>query len=233
MIGDWSWLPEYWPKFVSGTWLTIQLLLICSTLGFLLAVPVGLVQVTGPKWLGAIARGFCTFIRGTPLLIQIWLIYYGVGQLFPQIDGIRETFIWPYLRAAFPYAVFALTVSVAGYVGEVMRGAFAGVPKGELEAARAMGMSPFTILRRIWLPRAVQNVFPTLAGEMVLTLKSTPLVSTITIHELFSRSTEVRQDTFIIYEPLLLVAGIYICLTGIIVLIFRYLESRIPNPARA
>ena len=120
MIGDWSWLPEYWPKFVSGTWLTIQLLLICSTLGFLLAVPVGLVQVTGPKWLGAIARGFCTFIRGTPLLIQIWLIYYGVGQLFPQIDGIRETFIWPYLRAAFPYAVFALTVSVAGYVGEVM-----------------------------------------------------------------------------------------------------------------
>ncbi len=79
--------------------------------------------------------------------------------------------MWPYLRAAFPYAVVAFVFSVAGYSGEVMRGAFAGVPKGELEAARAMGMSPFTVLWRIWLPRALQNVFPTLAGEMVLTLK--------------------------------------------------------------
>lgn len=229
---NWDWLPEYWPGLVSGLWLTIELLVICATLGFLLAVPIGLVQVTGPKWLAMIARGFCTVIRGTPLLIQLWLIYYGVGSLFPSIEGIRDSFLWPYLRAAFPYAVVAFTLSVAGYVGEVMRGAFAGVPNGELEAARAMGMSRFTVLRRIWLPRAVQNVFPTLAGEMVLTLKATPLAATITVHELFSRSTEVRQETFRVYEPLLLVAGIYICLTAIIVIIFRYLESRIPAPAR-
>ena len=230
---DWYWLPEYLPKLISGFWLTVELLLICATLGFLLAIPVGLVQVTGPRWLSAIAAGFCTFIRGTPLLIQIWLIYYGIGTgVFPQIDGIQDTFLWPILRAAFPYAVFAFTISVAGYVGEVMRGAFAGVPKGELEAARAMGMSSFTVLWRVWLPRAVQNVFPTLAGEFVLTLKSTPLAATITVHELFSRSTEVRQDTFLTYEPLLLVAGIYLCLTGVIVVIFRWLENRIPNPAK-
>ena len=82
--------------------------------------------------------------------------------------------MWPLLRAAFPYAILAFTLSVAGYVGEVMRGAFAGVPTGELEAARAMGMSSIKVLWRIWLPRAVQNVFPTLAGEVVLTLKATP-----------------------------------------------------------
>ena len=169
---DWSWLPEYWPKLVSGLGLTIQLLIICASLGFLLAVPIGLVQVTGPKILAIPARMFCTFIRGTPLLIQLWLIYYGLGSVFPQIEGIRDSALWPILRAAYPYAVFAFTLSVAGYVGEVMRGAFAGVPKGELEAAHAMGMSRFTILYRIWLPRAVQNVFPTLAGEMVLTLKA-------------------------------------------------------------
>ena len=219
---DWSWIPDYQDKLISGLGLTLQLLGICATLGFLLAIPVGLVQVTGPRWLSAIAQGFCTAIRGTPLLIQLWLIYYGVGQLFPGIEGIRESVLWPYLRAAFPYAIFAFTLSVAGYVGEVMRGAFAGVPKGELEAARAMGMSPFTVLWRIWLPRAVQNVFPTLAGEMVLTLKATPLAATITVHELFSRSTEIRQDTFRVYEPLLLVAGIYICLTAVIVLIFEF-----------
>ncbi|MEM7303474.1 MAG: ABC transporter permease subunit [Pseudomonadota bacterium] len=230
---DWSWLPEYWPKLISGLWLTIELLLICSTLGFFFAVLIGLVRVSGPRWLAAIATGFCTFVRGTPLLIQLWLIYYGVGGLFPSIPGIQDSVLWPILRAAFPYAVFAFTVSVAGYVGEVMRGALAGVPKGELEAARAMGMSSFTVLWRIWLPRAVQNVFPTLAGEMVLTLKATPLAATITVHELFSRSTEVRQDTFLTYEPLLLVAGIYICLTAIIVVIFRYLENRIPKATLA
>ena len=155
---DWSWLPEYGDRLISGLWLTIELLIICATLGFLLAIPVGLVQVTGPRWLSAIARGFCTFIRGTPLLIQLWLIYYGLGSIFPSIEGIRDSFLWTYLRAAFPYAVFAFTLSVAGYVGEVMRGAFAGVPKGELEAARAMGMSPMKVLLRIWLPRAVQNL---------------------------------------------------------------------------
>ena len=230
---DWSWIPEYSDKLISGFWLTIQLLVICSCLGFILSVPIGLVQVTGPRYLAAIARGFCTVIRGTPLLIQLWLIYYGVGELFPGIEGIRESFLWPVLRAAFPYAILAFTLSVAGYVGEVMRGAFAGVPKGELEAARAMGMSPFKVLYRIWLPRAVQNVFPTLAGEVVLTLKATPLAATSTIDELFGRSTEVRQDTFLVYEPLLLVAGIYVLLTGVIVTIFGWLENRIPKPSVA
>ena len=226
---DWSWFPEYFPRLLSGLSLTIQLLLLCATLGFILAVPIGLVQVTGPRPLALLARTFCTIVRGTPLLIQLWLIYYGLGSIFPQFSGLRETFIWDFLRAAFPYAAFAFTLSVGGYVGEVMRGAFAGVNKGELEAARSVGMSPLTTLRRIWLPRAVQNVFPTLAGEMVLTLKATPLAGTITVHELYSIGNQVRQDTFLTYEPLLLVASIYICLTGIIVVLFRHLENRIPR----
>ena len=156
---DWSWLAEYGPDLLQGFWLTLKLLIVCSSLGMLMAIVIGLVQVTGPKFPAAIARGFCTYIRGTPLLIQLWLIYYGLGELFPQIDGIKDSFIWPLLRAAIPYAIFAFTLSVAGYVGEIMRGAFAGVPKGELEAARAMGMSPFKVLMRVWLPRALQNVF--------------------------------------------------------------------------
>ncbi len=226
---EWYWLPEYLPKFAHGLWLTLQLLTLSIVLGMSLAIPIGLVQVTGPRPLAWLAMGFCTVIRGTPLLIQLWLIYYGLGSLFPFIPGIRETMIWPLLRDAFPYALFAFTISVAGYEGEVMRGAFRGVPKGELEAARAIGMGPFTILRRIWLPRALQNVFPTLAGEFVLTLKSTPLAATITIFEVYGVSSIVRQETYRIYEPLLFVAAIYICLTGIIVLMFRWLENRIPR----
>lgn len=227
----WSWIPEYLPKFLDGLLITLQLLSLSIIFGMLLAIPIGLVQVTGPRWLGFIARGFCTVVRGTPLLIQLWLLYYGLGALFPAIPGIRESFMWPILREAFPFALLAFTISVAGYEGEVMRGAFKSVPKGELEAARAFGMSRFTLLRRIWLPRALQNVLPTLAGEFVLTLKATPLAATITVFDVYGVGSIVRQETYRIYEPLLFVAGIYIILTGIIVLFFGWLERRVPRPA--
>ncbi|WP_239025099.1 ABC transporter permease [Rhodoligotrophos defluvii] len=225
----WDWLPEYSSALLVGVWHTLLLLFSSALLGFLLAVPLGLVQVTGPAPLSWLARGFCTVIRGTPLLLQIWLIYYGVGSLFPQIPEIRESFLWPYLRQAWPYGLFALTLSFAGYEGEVMRGAFAGVPRGELEAARAFGMGRFTMLRRIWLPRAVQRALPTLNGEMVLQLKSTPLVATITVIDVYAVVARIRQDTFLVYEPLLFLALVYMCLTGILVVAFRYFERRIPT----
>jgi polar amino acid transport system permease protein len=228
---QWYWVSEYLPNFISGIGLTLQLLFYSIVIGMSFAIPIGLVQVTGPRWLAIPARMFCTVIRGTPLLIQLWLLYYGLGSLFPMIPGIRESFIWPLLRDAFPYAVLAFSLSVAGYEGEIMRGAFKSVPRGELEAARAFGMGRFTLLRRIWLPRALQNVLPTLAGEFVLTLKSTPLAGVITVYEVYGVGTIVRQETYRVYEPLLLVAGIYICLTGIIVLFFRWLENRVPRPA--
>jgi len=218
----WEWLPEYAPRFIEGIWVTLQLLGLSIFFGMLLAIPIGLVRVTGPWPLAWLATAFCTIIRGTPLLIQLWLIF---GSLFPSIPGLRESFLWPILREAFPYAVFAFTLSVAGYEGEIMRGAFKGVPKGELEAARAIGMSRFQVLRRIWLPRALQNVFPTLAGEFILTLKATPLAATITVFEVYGVSTIVRQETYRIYEPLLFVAGIYIFLTICLVILFRFLET--------
>lgn len=227
---QWYWVAEYMPKFIDGIIITLQLLGLSIFFGMILAIPIGLVQVTGPKWLSIPARAFCTVVRGTPLLIQLWLLYYGLGSLFPLIPEIRESFLWPILRDAFPYAVLAFTLSVAGYEGEVMRGAFKGVPKGELEAARAFGMSRFTVLRRIWLPRAFQNVLPTLAGEFVLTLKSTPLAATITVFDVYGVGSIVRQETYRVYEPLLLVAGIYICLTAFIVVFFRWLENRVPRP---
>ena len=92
-----------------------------------------------------------------------------------------------------------------------------------------MGMPPFTMFRRVWLPQALQRVLPTLGGETVSQLKSTPLVSTITIMEIYAVTGRVRQDTFIIYEPLLLLAVVYMLITGLIVLMFRWFESRTPT----
>ena len=224
----WDWLPKYLPLAAEGVWRTIWILVVTATLGFLLAIPLGLAQAAGPWYLAAPARAFCTVIRGTPLLLQLWLLYYGLGSLFPQFPWIRQSDLWPILRQAWPYAVLALTLSFAGYEGEVMRGAFKSVPQGQLEAARAMGMPRWKILLRIWLPQAIQRALPTLGGETVLQLKATPLVATITVVDIYAVSTRVRQDTFIIYEPLLLLAVVYMIITGVIVLAFRWLERRIP-----
>jgi polar amino acid transport system permease protein len=225
----WDWLPAYLPLAMQGIWRTIWLLVVTSILGIALAIPLGLAQAAGPWFLAVPARTFCTIIRGTPLLLQLWLLYYGLGSLFPQLPWIRESFLWPYLRQAWPYGVLALTLSFAGYEGEVMRGAFAGVPRGQLEAARAFGMRRWTAFRRIWLPQAVQRALPTLAGESVLQLKATPLVATITMVDIYAVASRVRQDTFVTYEPLLLLAVVYMAITGIIVLAFRRLEARIPT----
>ncbi|MCP8896265.1 ABC transporter permease subunit [Shinella daejeonensis] len=225
----WDWVPRYAGRLAYGVGVTLLMLVSTSVLGFLLALPIGLVQVTGPWPLRMLARGFCTTIRGTPLLLQLWLLYYGLGSLFPQFPEIRNSFLWPYLREAWPYGVAALTISFAAYEGEVMRGAFAGVPRGELEAARAFGMSRLTVFRRIWLPRAVHRALPTLNGEMVLQLKATPLVATITVIDVYAIISKVRQETYITYEPLLLLALIYLCLTAVLVVAFRWFENRIPT----
>lgn len=229
IFGRWDWLPQYLPRLGSGILVSLAMLFGSAIIGFAFALPLGLAQVTGPAWLKWLATGFCTVIRGTPLLLQLWLLYYGIGSLFPMIPGIRGTFIWPYLREAWPYGLAALTISFAAYEGEVMRGAFAGVPPGELQAGRAYGMSPWQIFRRIWLPRAVHRALPTLNGETVLQLKATPLVATITVVDLYGVISRVRQDTYLTYEPLFLLALIYLVLTGILVMIFRYFENRIPT----
>jgi polar amino acid transport system permease protein len=225
----WDWIPAYAGEMAEGVWRTIWLLVLSVFIGMLLAIPLGLAQAAGPWWLAAPARAFCTVIRGTPLLLQIWLLYYGLGTLFPQFPAIRNSDLWPILRQAWPYALLALSLSYAGYEGEVMRGAFKSVPPGQLEAARAMGVPRLTILRRIWLPQAVQRVLPTLGGETVLQMKATPLVATITVVEIYEVASQVRRELLITYEPLLLLAAIYMALAGVIVLIFRWLENRVPQ----
>jgi polar amino acid transport system permease protein len=225
----WDWLPTYLPQLLHGLLITIELLLFSVIIGMIFAIPIGLVQALNTPLLSKVARGFCTFIRGTPLLVQIWLLYFGFGSVFPMIPGIRQSFLWPVLREGYFYALLALTISFAGYEGEIMRGAFLGVPKGELEAAKAFGMSPWKVLRRIWFPRAFRLALPTLAGETALQLKATPLAATVTVLDLFGVSNKIRQDTFRVYEPLILVLIVYVVLYFFIVWAFRWYENRIPQ----
>lgn len=227
----WDWVPEYSGQLVAGIWRTLLLLFSSVLVGMIFAIPLGLAQVTGPRPLGWLAAGFCGIIRGTPLLLQLWLLYYGLGSILAANPEFRKAYpdLFYYIRQAWPYGFLSLTISFAAYEGEVMRGAFKGVPRGELEAAKAFGMGRWTLFRRIWLPRAVHRALPTLTSDAVLQLKSTPLVATITVVDAYGVMSKVRQATYLTYEPLLLLALIYMILTGIMVVAFRYVENMVPT----
>ncbi|MDQ0455571.1 ABC transporter permease [Rhizobium paknamense] len=225
---EFSWIFSYWPLLLSGARQTLLLLVISVGFGFLLAIALAFAQVSGGPAVRLLARAYCTFFRGTPLLIQLWLLYYGVGSLLPMIPGLRQSLFWPILREGFFFAAVSFTLNYAAYEAEVLRGALLGVPKGELEAGRAFGMSRFTLIRRIWLPRAIRMALPTIAGEVVMQLKATPLAFTVTVMDLYAVAFKVRQDTLLVYEPLLVVTVFYLALTALIARAFRLMEAQVP-----
>ena len=143
------------------------------------------------------------------------------------MPAIHHSFLWPYLREGFWYGVVALSLNTAGYTGEILRGAILAVPHGEIEAARAFGMSKWLVLRRVTLPRAYRICLPTLVGETILLLKSTPLVYTITVLDMMGVANFIRVQTFRVYEPLLAAALIYVFLTFVLTRFFRWLEARL------
>lgn len=225
---DFSWIARYWPLLLSGAWQTVTLLVLSVVFGFIIAIGLAFAQVRGGRTLRWLSKSYCAFFRGTPLLIQLWLLYYGVGSLLPMIPGIRHSIFWPVLREGFFFAVVSFTLNYAAYEAEVLRGALLAVPKGELEAGRAFGMGRFTLIRRIWLPRAIRIALPTIAGEVVMQLKSTPLAFTVTVMDLYAVAYKVRQDTLLVYEPLIVVTVFYLILTAIIARAFHIVEAQVP-----
>jgi polar amino acid transport system permease protein len=223
---DFSWLPKYAPLLLEGVWRTLLLLVLSGLIGNTLAVLVGFGRISRNWAISTATLGFTSVIRGTPLLVQVFLMYYGLGSVFAGWKAIHETFLWAYLREGFWYMVAALAISTAGYTGEVVRVALLSVPRGEIEAGRAFGLSPFNVIRRIWLPRALTAVLPTLAGETVLLLKATALASTITVIDLLGAANMIRAQTYRTYEPLLFVAVGYFLLTMIVERAFRLMERR-------
>lgn len=213
---DLAWLGDYGGLLLAGLGTTLSLLVVAAVFGFALAVLMALARLSAVRLLRWPAEFVTSVIRGTPLLVQIYIFYYGLGTLFAAYPAIRTSMLWPYLRDGYWYVAFALIVSVGAYVGEIVRGGLLAVPRGELEAARAFGMNPRQVLMRVWLPRAIGEIYPVLAGETVLLLKSTALASTVAVVDLLGAANLVRAQTFRVYEPLLLVAAIYLGITLVI-----------------
>lgn len=213
---DFSWISTFASELLRGVGITLTLLLLAGVFGFILAIIVALGRLSPNRIIASSMRAYSSVFRGTPLLVQIYILYYGVGSVFASYPLIRGSWLWPYLRDGFWYVTLALVLSVGAYVGEVLRGGLRAVPRGELEAGRAYGMSPWLLLRRVWLPRALQILKPTLAGESILLLKSTALASTVAVTDLLGAANLVRAQSLRVYEPLLAVALIYIILAFLI-----------------
>ncbi len=207
--------------FLRGIGLTVELLLLSAAIAFLLAVPLALMRVSHR----AIPRRFAYFymylFRGTPLLTQLFLIYYGLAQF----DAVKNSPLWPILREPWPCALIALSLNMSAYVAEVLRGGILGVPAGEREAGLAMGLSPFQLNRRIILPRAIRIALPALGNEMVVQMKSTALISTITLLDVTGVARRIVTRTY--STDALFIAGIiYVVMTWAIGRGFRLAEAR-------
>jgi polar amino acid transport system permease protein len=215
----WDLVTENQLAFQRGIGLTIQLLLLSSAIAFLLAVPLALMRVSRSAALRRPAWLYVYLFRGTPVLTQLFLIYYGLSQF----DAVRQSPLWPVLRDPGPCALIALSLNMAAYVAEVLRGGIEGVPPGEKEAGLAAGLSPFQLYRLVILPRAVRIALPALSNEMVVQMKSTALVSTITLLDLTGVARRIEARTYSI--DALFVAGIaYVILTWTIGTGFRLAE---------
>jgi polar amino acid transport system permease protein len=213
--------------FAHGLWLTVELLALSTLLGLSFALPLALMRVSGSRLASGASAAYTYLFRGTPLLAQLFLIYYGLAQF----DAVRSSALWPVLRDPWPCALIALSLNMAAYVAEVLRGGILGVPAGEREAAVAMGMSPALLYRRIILPRAFRIALPALSNEIIVQLKSTALVSTVTLLDVTGVARRIVTRTY--STDALLVAGLlYLVLTYVISRAFRLAERRLNRHLR-
>jgi His/Glu/Gln/Arg/opine family amino acid ABC transporter permease subunit len=219
-------------KLVEGLWTTLVLLAVCGVLGNLLALPVAFARISDRAWLRRSAYFFILVLRGTPVLVQLYLVYFGLGEVLARFPELRNSILWPYFRSAFGYAVIALTLNTAAYCAEIWRGALQGLPKGQIEAAKSLGLGPWQVRLLVLLPQAFRNALPSLAGQNILLLKATSLASTITIFEVMAAANVVRSRTFRVYESLLGAALVYIALTLVLTLAFSAVERWANRPYR-
>ncbi len=212
------------PKLLTGSITTIQLTFISVSIGLCIAVPLALMRVHKNPVLRCPVYGFIFYFRGTPLLVQIFLIYYGSGQFQALFDQIG---LWQLFREAWFCAILSLTLNTAAYTAEILRGAIQSVPFGEIEAARACGMSGSLLYRRIILPKAFRIAWPAYTNEVVFLLQATSLVSIITIMDITGAARVIASRSFAFYELYLTAALLYLFLVYGVLYVFRRIEYRI------
>ncbi|MBI3507992.1 MAG: ABC transporter permease [Proteobacteria bacterium] len=226
---DFAFLYEMLLTILPGVPLTLKLAASSVALGAFLALPLALMRLSKIGVLDWFAKIYVFVFRSTPLLLQIFVIYYGLGQ-FPEI---RRSFLWPFLRDPYWCAILALTLNTAAYASEIIRGGLTSVPLGQIEAASAVGMSRFTTFRRIVLPQAIRQALPGYGNELILMVKATSLASIITMMEITGIAAKMISETYRAIEIFVVAGAIYLCLNFVLTRLVMLLEARLNPQLRA
>jgi octopine/nopaline transport system permease protein len=218
---DLSFMAETFVQLLQGLPLTLNLAATAVALGAGLAMLLALMRNSGLLPLDLLARGYVFVFRGTPLLVQVFLIYYGLGQFRPALQAWG---LWGFFREPYWCAVLALTLNTAAYATEIIRGGLQAVPANQVEAARACGMSGFLLFRRIVFPIAVRQALPAYGNEIILMVKATSLASIITLMELTGIAHKLISQTFRAVEIFIVAGAIYLLLNFLVTRAIQLLE---------
>lgn len=220
---DFSFLSNYSQFFIDGTKITIAISVCTLLLGFIVGVVICLARISRNKVLSFLGRVYIEFLRGTPLLVQIYIIYFGfptIGIKFPSLGSIPSEYI---------SAVVALSINSSAYIAEILRSGIQSIDKGQMEASRSLGLDYSTSMRLVIIPQALKNVLPALANEFIVLVKESSIVSVIGIQDLMYSADIVKGNTYLAFEPLLVAAMIYFILTFTLSKLVGLLEFKLAN----
>lgn len=217
------------PRMLAGLGLTLELLLLSSAIGLVLAVTTLLMRISGRWFLVAPAVTYIYIFRGTPILVQIFVIYYGL----PQFEFIRESVFWPFLREPFWCCILALSLNAGAYVSEILRGGVLGVDKGIREAASAVGISKTQSFIYITSPIAIRLSLPAYSNDIISMTKATALASTVTLADMTGVARTIVAQTFAPYEIFISAAIIYMVIAWMVQKGFGMLEMRMSRYLKA
>jgi len=229
MIFDFALIADSIPKMLAGFWMTFELWFLSAVLGLALAIILLLMRISGRWYLYAPAMAYIYIFRGTPILVQIFIIYHG----FPQLEFIRDSIFWPILREPYGCAILALTLNTGAYVSEILRGGVLGVDRGLKEAGAALGLSSTHRFIYITSPIAIRLALPAYSNDIISLMKSTALASTITLLDMMGIARTIVAETYAPYEIFLSLGVIYLILTWIIQKSIGLIEKRMSRHVRS
>jgi polar amino acid transport system permease protein len=213
-------LAVHGPRYLSGLAMTLLITGLGAAIAGLISPWFALWRAQGGPVAQVLLRPYISMMRGTPLLAQLFLIYYGSGQFRPELQALG---LWPFFREPLNCAILAFALNSTAYQTEILRGGIMGVPRGEIEAARAIGMRRLTALRRVVFPHAYRIAWPALGNEIILLMKASALASVVTVYDVMGVARQTYQKTFD-FSALLWAAVIYLAITGAFVTLWRLAE---------
>lgn len=214
---------QNWPLFWKGLQNTLMLLVLSLVIGGFLAIPLAIIRANRVPVLNSIAFGFIYFVRGTPLLVQLYVIYYGLSQF----EAVRDSALWVILREPWWCALISFSIGTAAYTAEIFRGAIEDTPRGEVEATIAAGMSPMLAYRRIILPSAFRRALPAYGNEVIFNLHTTVIASTVTVIDVLGAARTFNNKYYLAYEGFITAALIFVAIVFVITRLFKIMERRL------